>query len=66
MTEQEIAEALEIPWFKLAEWGKDPTLLQELLSLALIKGFQYGQTQTCKDYNKAFREYNGANITARR
>jgi hypothetical protein len=62
MTKQEIAEALEIPWDKLVEWSKDPTFLQDILTLALHKGFLYGQTKTNEAYNQAFRGYDEVTI----
>jgi hypothetical protein len=62
MTPEEIAEALEIPWYKIVEFASKPSTLQELLTLALGKGYQCGKTDLAKDYNKAFRGYTETSI----
>ena len=57
MTQEEIAEALEIPWPKLREFAKDDDLLLNILNIALSKGFQLGSFDISRNYNKAFKGY---------
>jgi len=63
MTKEEIETALEMPWYKIVEFAKDPKILQDLLSLALSKGYQLGQLNLSKNMNKAFRGYDKVTIT---
>ena len=62
MTEQEIAELMNVPFKELAVFCQDPDKLSTVISIAINIGIRSGREQAHRYYNQMFRDYKEVSI----
>jgi len=62
MTDQEIAELMNVPIKELAVICQDPDKLSTVISVAINNGIRSGRERVHRYYNQMFRDYKEVSI----